>query len=198
MVADPLHEKFLVFMLRSKSTHKVPAQINANINTKLLKSFNEGLIDSCKQYGVAAATCEKFQIRPAPTQSEYYSALFEKEQQQHGFRCTSVESDARKFVRDHLPSILSTARENEKLKSGDVVTVARKLALQTRDCARLESMARGTGVKFEGEVRKSSDLFGLLDPLVNIWSYKTPSEVAGSSTMIDRIEALAKEVLAGQ
>jgi len=70
MVTDPLHEKFLVFMLRSKSTHKVPVQISANINTKLARSFNQDMIDSCKQHGVAPTICEKLQIRPPPHESQ--------------------------------------------------------------------------------------------------------------------------------
>jgi hypothetical protein len=71
MVTDPAHEKFLVFMLRSKLTHKVPAQISANINDDLLASFNRDLVESCEEYGIEPATCVRFQVRPPPTRQEY-------------------------------------------------------------------------------------------------------------------------------
>ena len=90
-------------------------------------------------------------------------------------------------------------REDRKLTElAKVAPVANKLASQTRVCARLERMARSTGVAFEGHFTKSSDLFALLDPLVRHRSLKTAGELTGSTASVDRIETLAKEVLAGQ
>ena len=66
MVTDPVHERFLAFIVRLKPRHAIPAELRENMNLRVIPEFAAMVRERCKASGLPQARCDTFSPGPLP------------------------------------------------------------------------------------------------------------------------------------
>lgn len=59
ILADPVHARFLAYMLKNRTRHRIPAELELHIDKVLLGDLADDLVATCKAYGVSSVHCDR-------------------------------------------------------------------------------------------------------------------------------------------